>query len=273
MKPQQDPPRLLDPGSDAPAWLRASMEAGARDLASPPRLARIAARLPLGPMPAPPAPPAPGAGSAIPSVLQGAAVGAALGLAVVGAGWLASPRAPASPAAVLPVPHAIVSTRVPEPPPLAPLSSAAPRRAVPTERAERRPGGTASPAPSAELEPAPPDPRPSTTTEPEPPAAEPENVLLARAQDALAGSPAQALALTDLHLARFPGGRLTQEREILAVDALLRMGRGADARARATRFVTSFPTSPGRRRLQVLIPDLAISSTVNKNPGDAPSTP
>ena len=41
MKPPQDPPRLLDPGSDAPAWLRSSLEPGARDVASPERLARI----------------------------------------------------------------------------------------------------------------------------------------------------------------------------------------------------------------------------------------
>jgi len=101
------------------------------------------------------------------------------------------------------------------------------------------------------------------------PVAEPESAILARAQDALAGSPARALALTDLHLARYPGGQLAQEREVLAITALLKMGRAAEARARAERFLAAYPTSGDRRRLAVLIPDLES----HKEPSDRPSTP
>ncbi len=90
-------------------------------------------------------------------------------------------------------------------------------------------------------------------------ATESEASILMRAQDALRGEPARALALTDLHLARFPGGRLLQDREVIAVTALLGMGRAAEARARATRFLASFPTSADGRRLLVLIPDSRIA--------------
>jgi hypothetical protein len=284
MKPPRDPLRLLDPGSDAPAWLRPSLEAGARDVPSAERLARIAARLPGGPAGPgggdPHTPHTPGSGPSaprlpavppIPSVLSGAAIGAALGLAVVGVGWLASPRAEAPPLPARPVPSAAVTTTVSEPLRLGPAKTPAPRPRVPSERLEPLPGGTAGPAASAGL-----DPEGSATaagSESDLPVAEPESAILQRAQDALRGSPARALALTDLHLARYPGGMLVQEREVLAISALLGMGRAAEARARATRFVTSFPASAHRRRLEVLIPDLESSSGSHKNPSDRPSTP
>jgi hypothetical protein len=291
MKPPQDPPRLLDQGSDAPAWYRAPLEAGARDVASPERLARIAARLPSGPIvhvsspgPGPsdahgPAtqptalPAAPPAGAAVPSVLSGAVVGAALGLAVVGVGWVASPRAvdswlPAPPART--APSATVTPAPPEPLRLEPAKTPAPRPRTSSERPEPVPSGTASPAASVDLEPAG---SPAAGPEPEPPAREPESAILQRAQDALRDNPALALALTDLHVARFPGGVFAQEREVIAVSALLGMGRAAEARARATRFLASFPTSAHRRRLEVLIPDLESSAAAHKDSSDRPSTP
>jgi len=272
MKPPQDPPRLLDPGSDAPGWLRGPLEAGARDLARPSQLARIAARLPKGPGPTPLQPPAPPVAPSLPSMFSGAAIGAALGLAVVGMGWVASPRAgdarPPAPAA----PIATVGLPVPEPPRPAPSTSPAPRPRPPHERSEPLPSGTVAPVAPVGTEPAAPV---STGSESEPPAAEPESEseILRRAQDALRGSPARALALTDRHLARFPGGTFAQEREVLAISALLGMGRTAAARARATRFLTSFPTSAHRRRLEVLIPDLESSAGDHKDSSDPPSTP
>ena len=55
---------------------------------------------------------------------------------------------------------------------------------------------------------------------------------------------------------KYPGGKLGQERELIAIEALSALGRTAEARARAKLFLTLFPDSAHRRRLEVLIPDL-----------------
>jgi hypothetical protein len=208
-------------------------------------------------------------------VLSGAAIGAALGVAVVGVGWVASPRAAAPRPPARPAPSATVMSTAPDPLRPGSTNMPAPRRHTPSERPGPIPSGTAAPAAPVELESVRLDPAGSAAAgaEPDRPAAESESAILQRAQDALRGSPAQALALTDLHLARFPGGAFAQEREVLAISALLGMGRKAEARARATRFVESFPTSAHRRRLEVLIPDLESSAGFHKAPSDPPSTP
>jgi hypothetical protein len=272
MRPPQDPPRLLDASSDAPASLRSALEAGARDVPSAARLAGIAARLPGGwaggptgsgsSPPRPPVPPVP----ALPSVLSGAAVGAALGLAVVGVGWLASPRA-AEPPPARPASIAAVATSAPEAPRFEPAKAPRPGAPARLERPAPLPNVTASAA-----EPAATEPTAAGSLEPIARDQESESSILKRALDALRGDPAQALAITDLHVARYPGGALAQEREVLAVSALLGMGRRAEARARATRFLASFPTSVHRGRLEVLIPDLQSSTGDHKDSSDGPST-
>ena len=83
---------------------------------------------------------------------------------------------------------------------------------------------------------------------------ESEVALLQRAQAALGASPAQALAITDEHQRRFRGGILGQEREVIAINALVRLGRSGEARSRATRFLTSYPRSAHRPRLEALLP-------------------
>ncbi|MEO7035263.1 MAG: hypothetical protein ABI548_15180 [Polyangiaceae bacterium] len=61
--------------------------------------------------------------------------------------------------------------------------------------------------------------------------------------DAAHGEPRQALAVTEQHRQQFPQGRLTEEREALAIRALLSLGRAADARARAQTFRSRYPNS------------------------------
>jgi hypothetical protein len=56
--------------------------------------------------------------------------------------------------------------------------------------------------------------------------------MLEQARVALGADPAGALAVTEAHAARFPRGKLGMEREFLAIEALRRLGRSADARAR-----------------------------------------
>ena len=72
----------------------------------------------------------------------------------------------------------------------------------------------------------------------------PELLLVRRAQDALVSDPARALSLANEHAALFPSGQLTQEREVVAVDALARLGRREDARLRARALVRKFPRTP-----------------------------
>jgi hypothetical protein len=77
--------------------------------------------------------------------------------------------------------------------------------------------------------------------------------LLHRAQDSLESNPAQTLALCAEHARRFPSGAFTQEREVLAIDALLRLGRRSEAQARAERFIKANPASAHKRRIDELL--------------------
>ena len=77
--------------------------------------------------------------------------------------------------------------------------------------------------------------------------------LLARARDLLGSSPAEALALTQQHATQFPGGALAQEREVLAIEALRHLGRMDEARARKDRFLSAYPGSAHRQRLEATL--------------------
>ena len=61
--------------------------------------------------------------------------------------------------------------------------------------------------------------------------------------DAARGEPAQVLAVVAQHHAQFPHGRLSEEREALAIRALSSLGRTAEARARAQAFRAAYPKS------------------------------
>jgi len=74
--------------------------------------------------------------------------------------------------------------------------------------------------------------------------AAPEHLLVRRAQDALVSDPARALALADEHAVRYPSGELTQEREVVAVDALSKLGRREEAVLRARALVRRSPRTP-----------------------------
>jgi hypothetical protein len=81
---------------------------------------------------------------------------------------------------------------------------------------------------------------------------EAEVKLLERAQDALRARPAEALAICDDHARRFPRGMLAQEREVIAIEALVKAGRPSDAKTRAERFKKAFPGSSHTRRIDTL---------------------
>jgi len=77
--------------------------------------------------------------------------------------------------------------------------------------------------------------------------------LLRSAQQTLKADPLQALELCAAHTTRFPSGAMVQEREMIAIEALLRLGRVQQAEARASTFRRLFPGSAHAARLEHLL--------------------
>lgn len=139
------------------------------------------------------------------------------------------------------------------------------RRAPPVESSTQPPpaGGSAAPPPPAEptsqptataITPGADDASAATPRAPSPPFPAPsEGELLGRAERSLATSPSMALALADEHARRFPRGSLVQEREVIAVEALARLGRAAGARARGQAMLRAYPSSIYRTKLEQVI--------------------
>jgi hypothetical protein len=86
----------------------------------------------------------------------------------------------------------------------------------------------------------PPSPRPKLETAPLPQ----EEDLLERATQALRREPMEALTLADEHARTFVAGRLVQEREFIAIQALSKLSRFDAGRARAKAFLERYSTSP-----------------------------
>jgi hypothetical protein len=80
-----------------------------------------------------------------------------------------------------------------------------------------------------------------------------EAAMLEAARGALDRDPARTLALLDRHAATFPSGGLAIERELLAVDALERLGRFREAQARGTALLERAPGSIYEERVKALL--------------------
>ena len=76
-----------------------------------------------------------------------------------------------------------------------------------------------------------------------------ETALLAAARAALTQDPQRALALTQEHTRRFPQGALSQEREVIAIEALSRLGQTSAARQRARAFERQYPGSAHQQKV------------------------
>jgi hypothetical protein len=232
-----DPIRFREQGSGASEELRRLFQAGAEDLPSVAELSSLATR--LSPIFEPPPPQSPITRATVVKV-------AAVSTLVVGAAVLFALNFG---------PH---GTRPPDAPerwtpdvPSKPESGAA----APSGALSAAPSGSeAATAPSGDTAPAVPSNAPaanasghanSVNARP----AESEAELLERARGLLGSSPGRALALTDLHRARFPSGVLAQEREVIAIEALKRLGRTDDAARRAADFARRYPGSAYRKKL------------------------
>lgn len=228
----KDPSRLLD-SPDAPEGLRDALRAAEADVGTDQQLASLAER--LGPLLGPVVPAAVGttaAASASGALKLGLAT-----LALIGAGggaWLFSAPKSASPPA--PTPSRLVA------------SAALPVVAAPAAALPESAGPEVAPPVSA-VEPAAPAPVVQLPSKPTPPAPASEADLLEQARSALKADPARALSRANEAAQRYPRGVLVQEREVLAIQALRRLGRTAEADRRAEAFAKAFPGSAFQRKL------------------------
>jgi hypothetical protein len=77
-----------------------------------------------------------------------------------------------------------------------------------------------------------------------------ESALIQKARQALNGArPTEALDLVREHQSRFTSGRLNQERDVLEVASLVKLGRTEEARMKALAFLARYPNSPHRERV------------------------
>jgi hypothetical protein len=82
-----------------------------------------------------------------------------------------------------------------------------------------------------------------------------ELALLVPARKLVAVDAARALALAEQHAREYVRGAFSEEREVIAVEALVRLGRTADARARVRGFVERHPGSSHLAHLRELTGD------------------
>ena len=80
-----------------------------------------------------------------------------------------------------------------------------------------------------------------------------ETRLLTEAQRALASNPTEALRLCETHRKTFTAGLLSQERDAVIVEALVKQGRLPEAKRAAAAFARSYPGSSHQRRLSDLV--------------------
>jgi hypothetical protein len=99
------------------------------------------------------------------------------------------------------------------------------------------------------------DPRPAPRPAPPPAPPSSEVELLKQARDSISSDPDRALLLTRRHRAEFPFGAYAQERDFIAVSALSRLGRSAEAKSLAENFRRRYPRSAYLPQLARLLGD------------------
>lgn len=258
---EPDPRRLLE--EEPEGMLRNGLEVAREELPSEEQMASLAAKLgPLlggGPGGGPAGDGGGGgaagaagatAGVAAKGTMLGKAAVALLAAGVVGGGvWVALDQGREQPEQPAPAP--VGDATPPDDAPPTPLSPAESLAIPPPENPPGRlqdPEEDLSDRPRREQEERPG--RAGRSAEQPPPGEVP---LLEQAQDALAADPARALELVEEHRRHHPRGMLAQEREVLAIDALLRLGRRAEAEAQAGRFRERHPGSAQLRRIETLL--------------------
>ena len=253
MKQYRSEQRLLEQPADPNDPLARAMRAALADDPGPELLARLAVQVDAAVVDgrAPRLADAPsGAGST-------AAWLAALGIAAAVAVLVALTFVDGKPQ---PASRAVPSPISSPPPTATPATSPAPQ---PQARAESE--VIAEPAVAR------PRPRQQKASPIEPPGAvrsADELELLRRAQHALAGDAQGALRFVQEHERAYPDGVLEQERELLAIAALLSLHEQASALHRAQEFRRTFPHSIHLRRLERMLAQRARGAGAVGNRGD-----
>jgi hypothetical protein len=80
-----------------------------------------------------------------------------------------------------------------------------------------------------------------------------EAALMREAQQSLRTNPGHALELAQRHAREFADGVLGEEREVVTIDALLRLGRRPEAERRAAAYLAAHPGSFHARRVERLL--------------------
>lgn len=263
-----DAPRRLASSAEDEA-LRACLSAGQKELPTAAQLASLAAKLgPLGGGGGPGGGGPRGGGAGGGGTSGGGGAGGGGGAAAAGkATWPLAAKWVGAAIAVTGMTVAVVrGTSSSEPSPFAPPSSG--------ETAAGAPGGRLGPERGDEREPeraeepglpsataavparlptsasaAPPPHGPAVLYHP----AEDETALLVTAQNALSSQPRVALKLADDYATAYPNGYMRQEAEVIAINALIKLGRTADAEARARAFRLRYPGSSHIARIDGLL--------------------
>jgi len=231
-----DPPRLREAGTDAPSELKDLF----RDAQKPTALAPATDQRVLAQITALGAPP-----SAAPLVKMAPWLTAGGLVVVAGALLLTSrdrapgpPSTPTAPSAVVPLaPSSSAPVAV-----TAPQSSAELKQPVSAEL--KQPASAPSAAPAVRAEAGNPAVRDALADEAR---------LLNEAHIAMATDPQTALTIVSEHAKRYPRGQLAAERELIRVQALVKLGRVREAEARARALRKSAPSTIYGERLDNIL--------------------
>ncbi|HKY39296.1 MAG TPA: hypothetical protein VJN18_25335 [Polyangiaceae bacterium] len=224
-----DPPRLREGGPDAPPELRdLFLDAKKPEPLAPATDARLVAQITaLGALPSAPLV------KATPWLIAGGAVVVAGALALV-AQRERAPHAPPSPPPANALPAPAAADRAPP---------AAPESQTFAEGRRSLPAGVASAARATPTE------APSASED----TLAGEAKLLNRAHAVMASDPQKAHAIASEHAKRYPRGQLAAERELILVQALVKLGRAREAEARGRALRKSTPSSIYGERLDTIL--------------------
>lgn len=222
-----DPPRIRDGGSNAPPELRdLFLDAQKPEPLTPATDLRLAAQITaLGALPSA------ALVKATPWLIAGGAVVVAGALALV----VQHDRARSGPAPGLPP-----ASSGPAPATLDKAPAAQPEAPVASEGKRSPAASTGRVAPAA---------APSATED----ALAGEAKLLNQAHAAMATDPRRAHTIASEHAKRYPRGQLAAERNLILVQALVKLGRVREAEARGRALRKSAPSSIYRERLDAIL--------------------
>ncbi len=239
---RDEPKRWSAPGSDAPEELRQLMISGRQELGASAEVLSLREQL-ARTLPSEAGLPQPRPATSIPAVRPRWVAWVAGGVGTAAVAWFAT-REPSSEPSPAPPAAPEVSPSVAPAPPAPELQAPS---VTPPERAEPSRVEPSSAEPSRAEPPRAAAP-PTKSTARRAPArghatAEAEAKLLERARAALSVRPSEALALTEEHARRFARGALREEREVVAIQALRKLGKSSAAAERAARFEQRYPES------------------------------